>query len=59
MILNEEKEAMEAPEVIEIIETLLNAMEVELERERLSLTLCDAWQDAEHLLVELDSNLEG
>lgn len=46
-------------EVIEIIETLLNVMEEELERERLSLSLCDAWQDAEHLLTELESNLEG
>ena len=33
---------------------LLIAMECELKREKLSLALCDAWLDVEHLLTEMD-----
>lgn len=44
---------MDQQEVAEILEDLLNVMEEELERETLTLSFCDAWQNAEYLLTEL------
>ena len=41
-------------ELHEAVMTLLLQMESELEREKLSLALCDAWMELEHIVLELE-----
>lgn len=53
-----EVQVVEKIEVYEVLETLLDVMEDELVRELFSLSFCDAWLNAEHLLIELDAELK-
>jgi len=43
----------EYDEVFEAVMTLLLQMESELQREKLSLAFCDAWQEVEDLMLEI------
>lgn len=48
---------MDTQVVYDILGDLLVFMEAELKREELSLPFNDAWQEAEHLLTELDAEI--